>query len=305
MVQEREYEIAGGSLYYEPFGEKGLCIIGFRGLAGEVEIPEQIEGIPVTAIGRKAFLSKKHLRKVTVPACVSEVGDWAFAYCDNLREVVFLAPQQQETFKSALRFGKAVFLECGSLQFIYVQKEDAATAALMAAAVTTADAPYLLDAAEAGEKEWLEKWDARLLAILGSADDEGYSRQVLCGEEDYGSTDLAAYENAQRKRKVRLLFLRRMYDKGLNPQLCRRMEDYLLTHTKGCEHEETWQVVLQEHGDDRAYYELFAELGCVTAENFEDLLLEVGEDYPELRAYLMRYKEARLGYRDFFAGLDL
>ena len=35
------------------------------------------------------------------------------------------------------------------------------------------DASYLLDAKEAGSREWLGKWDARMLAILRAADDEG------------------------------------------------------------------------------------------------------------------------------------
>lgn len=296
-----------------------------------MEIPERIEGLPVRTIARKAFLSRKNLRKVTVPPGVTEVGDWAFAYCDSLHTVRFAGrdecrgpeggaaesgmPEQgaenggadcgEQVAVSALRFGKSVFLECGNLRYLYVRDGIESTAALLAAAVTTAGAAYLLDAEEAGSEDWLEKWDARMLTLLHTADNEGYSKQVLCGEEDYGSTDLAAYENGQRKVKVRLLLLRLLYPVGLSGECGRELEAYLREHTKGCEHEETWQVVLAEHGEDRAFYELFAELGCINDSNFEGLLLDVGEEYPELKAYLMRYKEEKLGYQDFFSGLEL
>ena len=297
MAKEWEFPISGGSLYYEKLESEhagaGICITRMQGLAGEVEIPAQIDGMPVLAIGRKAFLSKKNLRKVTVPGTVTEVGDWAFAYCDHLHTVRFVHEGEE------LRFGKAVFLECSSLRFVYVKNGSESTAALLAAAVTTAEAPYLLDAQEAGSGEWLEKWDARMFAVLHSADEEGYSKQVLCGEEDYGSTDKVAYESGRRKVKVRLLLLRCLYPEGLAPERRGEMEAYLR------EKDETWQVILKEHGEDQAYYKLFTDLGCVTEDNFDALLRDVGEDCPELRAYLMRYKEEALGYSDFFAGLQL
>lgn len=302
MAQEAEYEIPGGSLYYErqelPGGGSGICITRLQGPLGEVDIPECIESCPVVSIAKKAFLSKKNLRRVTVPASVTEVGDWAFAYCDNLHTVAFRAAGE-------LGFGKSVFMDCGSLRFLYMKNEDETTAALLAAAVTTAGAPYLLNFSEAGSEEWLGKWDARMLTVLHGADNEGYSKQVLCGEEDYGSTDLAAYESGQRKIKVRLLLLRLLYPRGLREEHRREMEAYLRRLTKGCVHDETWQVVLTEHGEDSEYYHLFAQLGCVNEDNFEALLSDVGGDYPELKAYLMRYKEEQLGYTDFFAGLDL
>lgn len=303
MVQEQEYVLPGGRLYYEVLEDSESCsairITRLQGLAGEVEIPGCIGDCPVKSIAKKAFLSKKNLRKVTVPESVTEVGDWAFAYCDSLHTVVFGAGEHTP------RFGRAVFLECKKLRFLAVNGGDETTAALLAAAVTTADAPYLLDASEAGSREWLGKWDARMLAILRSADNEGYSRQVLCGEEDYGSTDAAAYENGRRKLKVRLLLLRLLYPRGLSGEHRLELEQYLRAHTRGCEHEETWQVVLTEHGEESAYYRLFAELGCISEENFQLLLSDVGDAYPELKAWLMRYKEEKLGYQDFFAGLDL
>ncbi len=308
-----EYEIPGGSLYYLTESGRGkddgyVIITRMQGPAGELEIPERIQGLPVRVIERKAFLSKKKLRKVIVPSGVTVVGDWAFAYCDSLHTVRFNPPQGSgsgTTVTESLNFGRSVFMECSSLRYLYVGDQKESTAALLAAAVTTAGAPYLLDAREAGSREWLEKWDARMLAVLESADNEGYSRQVLCGEEDYGSTDLLAYESAQRKIKVRLLLLRLLYPIGLREEHRCRLESYLREHTAGCGQEETWQVVLSEHGEDRACYQLFAGLGCINPDNFDKLLSDVGQTCPELKAFLLRYKEENLEHRDFFAGLEL
>lgn len=294
-----DYEIT------ENGGDRYVRITGSHGLAWETRIPEQIEGCLVKAIDRKAFLSRKSLRRVTVPATVEEIGDWAFAYCDALETVVLGDAEEGTGAPADIRFGRSVFMDCRGLRFLYAGKKGEGTAALLAAAVTTADAPYLLDVREAGCGEWLSKWDARMLAILHSPDNEGYSKQVLCGEEDYGSTDLDAYESERRKVKVRLLMLRLLYPEGLLSGHRTEMEEYLRGHTKGCPREETWRVVLEEHGEDRAWYQLFAELGCVEAGNLDLLLADMGENCPEMKAYLLRYKEERIGYGDFFSGLEL
>ena len=295
-MQEKEWSMAGGSLRYaENRGQ--IEITGWQGTAGEVTVPESIEGHPVTAIGKKAFLSKKNLRKVNLPETIREIGDWAFAYCDSLVQVTMGSLE--------ITFGKAVFLECGSLRLLTIAGKSETVAALLASAVWAAGAYYLLSVEEAGNREWFSKWDARMLAVLRGADDEGYSRQVLCGEEDYGSTDLEAFRSEQRKKKVRLLFLRLLYPDYLDSETEAEMREYLKAHTKGCTAEETWQVVLKEHGNDKTYYELFTELGCVSEENFNGLIDDIGEDYPEMKAYLMRYKAQQIGYTDFFADLDI
>lgn len=317
---EYEFKIPGGSLFYQKIKETkeemSICITSFHGLTGEVEIPKEIEGCPVRYIAKKAFLSKKNLRKVILPADVTDVGDWAFAYCDNLHTVIFnvsgerdedygVSQAEENAMRQDMRFGRAVFLECNNLKFLYVNEEGETAAALLAAAVTVAGAPYLLDAVETGKREWLEKWDARMMSVLHSEDNEGYSKQVLCGEEDYGSTDLAAYESGRRKIKVRLLLLRLLYPKSLSEEHRKEMEEYLRNHTKGCIHEETWEVVLNEYGDDRNYYRLFADLNCVNKENIEGILTDIGENYPEMKAFFLRYG-GNGGYgEDFFAALEL
>lgn len=293
-MQEKELEIAGGSLYYRVENGK-IIVTGFQGTGASVELPEQIEGLPVAGIGKKAFLSRKNLRRVILPDSIEEIGDWAFAYCGGLREVKLPCRK--------VLFGKAVFMECGGLEKLTGTR---AQAELLAAAVTAFDAYYLLDLREAGSEEWMEKWDNRLMAAMQTPDSEGFSRQVLCGEEDYGSTDLSAYISGRRRRKVRLAFLRLLFPEALGKDNREMLEAYLKSCTRGSgTGEEAWRVILEEHGNDRRYYSLFAGLGCITEDNFDGILSDIGEEYPEMKAFFLRYKEETLGVRDFFADLEL
>jgi len=305
-MQEKELKLADASLYYETEikqDKESVRITRFQGLGSQAEVPERIEGKPVTVIDRKAFLSKKNLRRIMLPDTLEEIGDWAFAYCDHLTEVTLPC--------RAVRFGKAVFMECKELRRISAGGKLRNTAGpvfpgeLLAAAVTVMDAAYLLDMETAGTEEWLGKWDARLSSVLHTPDQEGFSRQILCGEEDYGSTDLTAYMSGRRKEKVRLILLRLLSDRGLSSRMRQELEDYLRAHTKGEKSEEAWQVILQEHGADREYYQLFAAAACVTEDNLNDILTDIGEEYPEMKAYFLRYREETFGTADFFAGLEL
>ena len=365
-MKELEFKIADGSLYFIRQGAR-LEVSRYQGLAGHVEIPGKVMAaeqknatdqardgearivttdqpeaereltLPVTSIGKKAFLSKKYLRSVTIPAEVAEVGDWAFAYCDALREVTFEGRD--------VTFGKSVFLECPNLRcvrFPGLMNDDAnplqafpcggsvslaspghmananislaspgfttycdGIGALTAAAVTQMESSYLLDASEIGSAEWLAKWDARMFAILGAADDEGYSKQILCGEEDYESADLETYLTNSRKKKVRLLLLRLLAPMGLDPAKADELRGYLLAHTKGCPTEETWQVVRDEYGDRREFYELFATIGCFTKENAPAVIAETKEEHPEMKAFFLKYQADHFSDHDFFADLEL
>jgi len=288
MIRQKEWQIPGGYICYEVKNGEAM-VTGIGGQIGELTIPASVEECPVTMIGKKAFLSRKKLRKVLLPACLQRIEDWAFAYCSQLEEVVIRGEE--------LTFGKSVFLECDCLKRLTIGADDPAaeqTAELMAAAVTELDAGYLLDIGHAGSEEWLRKWDARLKVFLAADDQEGFSRQVLCGEEDYGSTDLEAFMKNKRKRKVRMCFLRLLNPLGLSADLGRELERYLL------EHEETQEVLIREFGHERRYYELFARIGCLNEENMNQLLQDIGEDYTEMKAFFLQYKEEKMGYADFF-----
>ncbi len=297
-------DMGKGVLHYEI--RKGKAYItGYEGARTELELPGQIEGCPVRGIARKAFLGQKGIYSICVPEGTEEVGDWAFAQCSGLVRICFPGKN--------IRFGKSVFQGCRALRQIVVgdRKQEECPAGgdvsqLLAAAVTMMDAPWLLDLPGAGGAEWLAKWDARLRTLLETRDREGYFHQAVCGEEDFCGMEPEAYASGKRKEKVRLALLRLLHPQGLEPFLQKELEEYLRSLTRGGRAgEETWQVVWQEYGGERAYYALFAGLGCITRDNFDGILADMGENYPEMKAYFLNAGEACTGEDDFFRELEL
>ena len=319
-MEERQIIIGGGSTLRYRIDKEKAEITGYEGQVTRLEIPSRIEGYPVTGIVRKVFLSQKDLCAVMLPDSIEEIGDWAFANCVRLTEVSL--PNR------AVCFGRAVFKNCESLKRIvvreggqkvsgreengveHIQRMDLNTVShaepeLLAATVTILDAYYLLDLPAAGSTEWLEKWDNKLLSVLRTSDQEDYISQSVYGEEDYIGTDLEEYISERRKEKVRLAFLRLLHPRELSTDLEEELEQLLRSLTKGCGGEETWQVLLGEHGDEREYYRLFGELSCINEENFDGILEDIGENYPEMKAFFLKSRQEQRGGEDFFQELEL
>lgn len=322
-MKGQQTNVEDGGFRYRINGEKAE-ITGCERCVARMEVPAWIEGYPVKSIARKAFLSRKDLYVVMLPESIEEVGDWAFANCTGLTEVFF--PERN------VRFGRAVFKNCGNLKKITVKKagcgkcnreecsreeydeeknvmvqgeQEGGEPELLAAAVTLLDAYYLLDLPAAGSAEWLGKWDNKLSSVLRTSDQEGYISQSVYGEEDYIGTDLEEYISERRKEKVRLAFLRLLHPRELEPGLKEELETLLQGYARGCGGGETWQVLLGEYGDKREYYRLFADLSCIDGDNFDGILQDMGEDYPEMKAFFLKFREEQHGAGDFFQGLEL
>ncbi len=78
------------------FISEGDTIIGFippENWDGELIIPSEVDGVPVTKIGEGAFKDNKELIKVIIPPHITDIGDNAFEGCDNLVEVNILNPE--------------------------------------------------------------------------------------------------------------------------------------------------------------------------------------------------------------------
>ena len=297
-----EYKIRSksGILFCKEY-KKGLEVVEYKGDDIHLKVPAFSDqaGKPIISIGKKAMLSCKNLQSIRLEDAIEEIGDWAFAYCDELREV-FLPKKQ-------ISFGRGLFQECPRLHAVHIADTHSDIGGLMAAAVTLLDAPYLFHPMSAGEEEWIRQWDARMLQLLHKKDREGFSKMLLCGEEDYGSQEnnLDYYVNQKRKSKVRIAFMRLLNPIGLHDTVKQELITYLQDHTAGKESEETWQVLRMEHGNDSDYYKLFTEMNCLTQDNFDQILREIGKDDPEMKAFFMRYKAEKLGYSDFFDNLEL
>lgn len=174
-MMSKRISVNNGFVGYRIEKERAV-ITGFEGFETNLVLPPQIEGYPVAVLDRKAFLSRKSLCSILVPDSMEEVGDWAFAHCDSLREISF--PRRK------VRFGRNILKGCGNLERIEVRDpgesegeekraaESTSFRELLAASVTMLDAGYLLDLPAAGSEAWLEQWDIRLRSILRSSDTE-------------------------------------------------------------------------------------------------------------------------------------
>lgn len=296
-MEKSEIKMKGGTFVYKKVSEE-IFIERYKGAEMVVSVPSRIEELPVAVIGKKAFLSHKKIKKIMLPDSIREIEDWAFARCSSLESI---------TMPESVHLGRGLFLECGKLKEIHFMKGNEGIEEqlqeslpfLFAAVPAMLDAEYLFVPKEAGTEQWLQKWDARMLTLLRKNDQEGYTKVILCGEEDYGNSP-EDYAREKRKAKVRLAFLRLLHPYHLSGHIEKELEGYLVSHTKGCETEETWEVLLSEHGEEADYFQLFARIGCVTEENFQDILEDMKEDHAEMKAFFIRYKEENIGYRDIF-----
>lgn len=76
-------------VYSENNGE--FEITKYTGAGGDVTIPEEIDGKPVTGIGECAFKDCEKITGVTIPNGVKIIGRNAFSLCKNLTSVIIPA----------------------------------------------------------------------------------------------------------------------------------------------------------------------------------------------------------------------
>lgn len=305
-MEEKVLSIDGGSIAYIPY-KNGVSIKRFRGIGDSVIIPENIDGLPVIAIEKKAFLSCKTLHKVVLPDTVTEIGDWAFAHADKLKTVVI--PNHE------LARGKELFLGCKRLSEIIlsgteeeIQKDhEDGIGRMLAAAVTVMHDYFLFNPLDVRTDEWVKRWDDKLTNLLKLDDLDGFEELWTCGEEDYEGKDydIKSFPVEKRKMKLRLVYFRLLHPYKISDSVKDELEEYLAVHTKGTKEPEGWEIIIKEHPEDIRYYEVFTSAGCVNDENFEELLADMENTGAQAKAYMIRFQEEHLTKKDAFSSFEL
>ena len=101
----------GGEKFDFELNENGEAVlVAYRGKGGEVSVPSEWQGAPVTAVGDFAFAYKRSVTSVTLPETVSYIGKYAFVGCGRLGEIKI------ENAKPEIE--KGAFSECRGLESI-------------------------------------------------------------------------------------------------------------------------------------------------------------------------------------------
>ena len=110
-------------------------ITGYTGQGGDVDVPDTIEGYPVTGIGEDAFNGCGSLTGVSIPDSVTAVGSYAFDHCTALLNVAIpdpIAIIEEGAFAgctsltdvtlpaSLTRIESNLFMDCTSLETVTV-----------------------------------------------------------------------------------------------------------------------------------------------------------------------------------------
>lgn len=97
-------ETDGGIMYTVERGE--IVIQGFSGDGSVMNIPEKIDGLPVTRIAAQVCRGDMVITEVRIPKSVMSIGEYAFAECPNLTKAVI---------KGAVFIGRSAFRDCKAL----------------------------------------------------------------------------------------------------------------------------------------------------------------------------------------------
>ena len=290
-------------------------------------------------ISERAYMGNRSLTQAFVSFDVDIIGDWAFAQCKNLhsvylpkKELVFgkgvflkdislqyvfaLTELEMKEANQAFSEGEIKFKKWCEIHPVQVQ-----TAALLAVTVSNESMGYLFSPALAGNDDWISQWDKALFDFLNMPIDVEGRGLVYSAEEDMGQK-LQDYLKEERYKKLRLVYLRLRFSYQLPVENEKKLQTYLVERayindftqisdsSKNCtfapeESGEAWELLLREYGEDKSYFRIFVEAGCVQKENLNRLLEDMGNQHVEMKSYLLEVWNVQNKEAEFFGGLSL
>ena len=77
-----------GSFYYQMnYDENSYTVTHYTGSEEDVVIPASFRGKPVTILFDKLFAGHQEIRSVSIPETVTDLGEFLFDGCLNLRQI--------------------------------------------------------------------------------------------------------------------------------------------------------------------------------------------------------------------------
>ena len=83
-----EKHVFGDFVYQLEEDGEGAVITNYSGTAGDVVIPDQVDGHPVVAVGPHMFAYNEAVESVQLPEGIRSIGNMAFFKCVNLQGIV-------------------------------------------------------------------------------------------------------------------------------------------------------------------------------------------------------------------------
>ena len=87
-----------------------ITLLKYKGVDQRVELPWEIDGIPVTKIGKNAFKGNTNLEEIVLAPNIVEIGESAFEGCEKLANIVWN--------EKLVTIGKRAFYNCYQLNVI-------------------------------------------------------------------------------------------------------------------------------------------------------------------------------------------
>ncbi len=161
-------------------------------------------------IEKKAYLGREDLEELVIEEEIDQIGDWAFAGCRNLRRIVLPATVSEigrEIFKDSFALSMIAVCSREILQqsgiFPMLSKQEMILARLRADSFM--HFPPVMPAEMIGTdpEKWVPTLTDRLLAFLIRPDDAGFVPFLASGEEDYEEGDAARELFMEKRRRAK------------------------------------------------------------------------------------------------------
>lgn len=72
---------------YKQVDDGTLAVVAYSGDEAVVEIPAEVDGVPVTVVADGVFKGHGEITSLHMPDCVTDLGEFVFDGCENLRQL--------------------------------------------------------------------------------------------------------------------------------------------------------------------------------------------------------------------------